>query len=402
VPANDDDDNDNGIPDKDEVGQVNGEDDLVAISLSILPVLNSGEGEVELKVLWGPATKVWKYPDKRELIIPSNDPCHSSDCERWPPNQLPPTLYVEGLYANIIGTQGLDLSYVVNQTGHLHTDFVMVTVFKLEITEPDENPVTDNNFTFNAAIPGVCNVTGRGTIGVLAMDPNLQWSISGISGSTLTSEPPDRKGPDITFTYTTLPSSWVGWKNLYLTHPAVSCMDYQLVEIFFSRDETNNPGGTNPNWYYYWSQTSASTGNHHYDVSKPNHLGYYSWGDTHFHICPLACGNNDMTGHDGIDTFAEICLHEKAHMDYFLSTWGTWANYWSKQPTEDKDEGVGDGLKDSEEPGMGYDPTKIGTPTNQYRKDNDFEDYATKAEFNWTEGSSDYADWANPGHRSNK
>jgi hypothetical protein len=51
---------------------------------------------------------------------------------------------------------------------------------------------------------------------------------------------------------------------------------------------------------------------------------------------------------------------------------------------------------------MGYDPTKIGTPTNKYRPDNDFEDYATKAEFNWTKGSSDYADWANPGHRSDK
>ncbi len=87
VPVNDDDDNDNGIADKDEMGQVrqvNGEDNLVAISLSILPA-NLNSGEVELRVTT--QLRVWKYPDRRELIIPSNDPCHPSDRERWPPSQ---------------------------------------------------------------------------------------------------------------------------------------------------------------------------------------------------------------------------------------------------------------------------------------------------------------------------
>jgi hypothetical protein len=50
VPLNEDDDNNNNIPDKDEMGQVNGEDDLVCISLSILPA-NLNTGEMELKVV---------------------------------------------------------------------------------------------------------------------------------------------------------------------------------------------------------------------------------------------------------------------------------------------------------------------------------------------------------------
>ena len=54
VPVNDDDDNDNGIADKDEA-PVNGEDNLVAISLSILPA-NLTTGEVELRVLSGTHT----------------------------------------------------------------------------------------------------------------------------------------------------------------------------------------------------------------------------------------------------------------------------------------------------------------------------------------------------------
>jgi len=128
VPVNDDDDNDNGIADRDEA-PVNGEDDLVAISLSILPA-NLNRGEVELKVP-GEDTplRVWKYPDKRELIIPSNDPRHPSYCERWAPSELPPTLYVEGTSATLPRGTRLILSYIIDQLGCIHGDLVYITVY---------------------------------------------------------------------------------------------------------------------------------------------------------------------------------------------------------------------------------------------------------------------------------
>jgi hypothetical protein len=232
------------------------------------------------------------------------------------------------------------------------------------------------------------------------MDPELQWSISGITGSTLTSEPPDRKGPDITFTYTTLPSSWVAWKNLYLTHPAVSCWDYQLVEIFFLRDEYNNPGGINPNWYYYWSKTSASSGTHDYNETIPWD-GCYTDGDNFFEIGPSAKDQDGglVVKGDGIDNFGSTCLHEKAHMDYYFSAWDPY------NPNLDRDENVGDGLKDGDEPGLTglngqpYNPNKIDTNGDMYADD---EDYACKFENTWEVESHDYEDWANPGHRSDK
>jgi hypothetical protein len=121
VPANDDDDNDNGIADKDEA-PVNDEDNLVAISLSILPA-NLTTGEVELRVLGSTPIQVWKYPDKRELIIPNGDP--PKYYKRWPPSQLPPTLYVEGMSP---GTGGLMLLYVVDQQVYIHNDLVCITV----------------------------------------------------------------------------------------------------------------------------------------------------------------------------------------------------------------------------------------------------------------------------------
>jgi hypothetical protein len=268
-----------------------------------------------------------------------------------------------------------------------------IYIVKVEITEPDENPVTDNNFKFNSANPGVCNVIGTGTTGITDMDPDLIWSTPGISGSTLTSNPPDRNGTNITFTYTTLPSSWVGWKNLYLEHPAVSCMDWQLVEMFFSPDASNNPGGTTPNWYYYWSQTSASSGNHQYDDTTPGYYGYYNGGDPYFYICPPARGYYWTTGHDGIDTFAEICLHENTHKTNY-ETW--WAPLGGYNPVYDQD---CDRVLDSAEPALGLDPTKWDTDGDGLEDEHDL---AYDAELTWPKGNADSEDWGDPGHRSNQ
>jgi hypothetical protein len=97
---------------------------------------------------------------------------------------------------------------------------------------------------------------------------------------------------------------------------------------------------------------------------------------------------------EGIDNFGSTCLHEKSHMDYFLKIWGTWQNYLSRQPIEDIDEDI---LRDSDEPGLGYDPTKKGTPSNQYCNSDDFEDLACKTEATWINGSANNEDWAKPG-----
>jgi len=52
-----------------------------------------------------------------------------------------------------------------------------VVVFEPEILEPNEDPVTDNNFTFDTSNPGKCNVTGSGTSHVSSLENNLTWSV---------------------------------------------------------------------------------------------------------------------------------------------------------------------------------------------------------------------------------
>ena len=151
----------------------------------------------------------------------------------------------------------------------------------MKIIEPDENPVTDNNFAFNSASPGVCNVTATGTTGVPSLDDDLEWALTAISGSTQTSNPDPPKGPTIAFTYTTLPSSnsEFGEKTLTLTRPGLPILcntDTQVVEIFFHRDAYNHTGtgsGTTRNWYYYWKEGSVVS-----DLSSFGYQDQGGWG----------------------------------------------------------------------------------------------------------------------------
>lgn len=283
------------------------------------------------------------------------------------------------------------------------------SVYKINVAilEPNEQPVTDNNFTFNAANFGVCNVQANGTSGIANEDSNLEWMISPIIGSTLTSSPTPSRGSSITFTYTSLPASnnEFGTKTLTLTYPLFpGAQDTQAVQIFFSRDATNHPGagaGITPNWYYYWSQTGASSGTHIYDPNYPNADGYYECGQNHFHICPSAKDQDYglVIMGEGIDNFGSTCLHERGHMDYWLDTWGLATN---TPLTQDGDQ---DGLRDIDEPNM----TGLnGLPYNPVLKDtngdgaDDFEDYACVKENNWIIGSYNSVDWANPGKQSNQ
>jgi hypothetical protein len=127
VPVNEDDDNDNGIADKDDVGQVNGEDNLVAISLSIsppYPILNEGEIKLTTTATAG-QLRVWSHPDKQNLIIPNGVP--PKYYATWSPQNLPPTLYVEGITPVLPGAELLTLSYAIGPAG-IDADIIRVTV----------------------------------------------------------------------------------------------------------------------------------------------------------------------------------------------------------------------------------------------------------------------------------
>ncbi|MEW6104182.1 MAG: hypothetical protein AB1630_10315, partial [bacterium] len=167
------------------------------------------------------------------------------------------------------------------------------------------------------------------------------------------------------------------------------------VRYFFNKDGNENPS-SDPNWYYYWSQTKANRGAHRYS-NRNDVYGYYERTKNYFYVCNLASGYNNETGNNGIDCFAETCIHENTHL---TDWWGFWPNGYD--PSQDGD---GDDIPDSLEPSLGFDPTKIDTnPFDQW--DFDFAAYseprAYAAEHTWTKGSADSEDWSAPGHMYSK
>ncbi len=229
---------------------------------------------------------------------------------------------------------------------------------KVGIIEPNEDPVTDNNFAFNYASRGVCEVKATGTSGLLGANSDLEWTLSTITSSTQTSNPDPPKGAKITFTYTTLPGSnnQFGEQTLTLKHPKFGegNIDTQTVEIFFSRDATNHTGagaGTTRNWYYYWKEGGVVSHLSHFEYKDKDGWGGYDPATNRLYVYNNAPKQNreytvtnkytgathviGATG-EGIDCCAETCIHEMKHR---------WIHdNWSSLP-----DGDGDGIPDCQE-----------------------------------------------------
>lgn len=277
----------------------------------------------------------------------------------------------------------------------------------MEIIEPNENPVTDNNFTFDSASPGVCTVTGTGDSGVHSENANLEWTLDNITGSAKTSTPDPPKGANITFKYTTLPSlnEQFGNKTLKLKYPATGCADTQNVQVFYLRDEKNHPGGTTPNWYYYWTQITGS-GDIVYGDAHATRLGYYDYdgSDGHLDNCIIydrVVATDNPTGPKGkagIDCFGQTVTHERKHRAQFYAgfTDTTGDGIPDYDATKDQDR---DWLSDSYEDANGFDKTKQDTDGDGIL---DLEEEPIVAESNWPNDSQNDKDWSDPGKNSTK
>jgi hypothetical protein len=260
----------------------------------------------------------------------------------------------------------------------------------------------------------------------------LVWELEEIHGSQMTAEPADLTGPTIKVTYTKLPwkNSGFGrkWIAVHLKVGDCQAEAASNVRIFFPAFAKNNPEGKEPNWFYYWKQTSAAIGPVRYGggvylcgAGGSRDLGLYrnTIFDSVFYICDLRFlgddfpfkANKDDNGNlavakvYGIDTFAVACRHENAHYQHY-QTW--WKQYRTtdrfkdtnrngildeKENLLDKD---GDLVPDSVEPAAHLNPNNRNTygigPDG-----NDEELLCWMAETEWKIGSANTQDWAKPG-----
>ncbi len=294
--------------------------------------------------------------------------------------------------------------------------FVMLLLFFVllmlagcvEINNPDNEPVTDNNFTFNAANPGVCNVIARATGSIECNTKDINWTLTAIAGSIQTSNPNPARGGRITFTYTGLPAINSEFGNKIL-RAKDNHSDTETVQIFFSKEVTNHPGagaGIIPNWYFYWTQTSANHGTHSWESGSETGVTRFEGGRWRAFLrnANESAAAGTWSRAEGIDFFAHMCRHEDRHRLDMIALWGANSD---RIPDQDRDN---DYLPDEKEADLvnkhPYDPTLFGTypDTFNYGQNplRDCEDYALRRQNSWHNGSANNEDWANPGHQTNR
>jgi len=185
------------------------------------------------------------------------------------------------------------------------------------------------------------------------------------------------------------------------------------MQVFFERDGEESPPDE-PNWFYYWFQTSAGQGHYEhaiYDNSCDQDV--YGWYNgfmypERIHLCEgvQKHSQNDRWGMsaDGIDSFATVVMHEWQHKLDHDKWWGQfdqknrpegevdfmlpqWHEYGRKRESFDPD---GDSIPNWAD-AFPFDKDK----DNDGYKDSETSAYA--AGNNWRKGTADKEDWACPG-----
>jgi hypothetical protein len=157
IALNDDDDNNNGIPDKDETGTVSGEDDLVEVTLQkVLP--DSFTGPVILSVTgFNSWIKVWESPTKGTQVA-LTDQWGNSTPKEYTTEELPKSLWVEGVEPSCCYESyevGLKLTYEVDdfKTCEDNVKFTVVGA-DLDIDTDNNQDFDDSEEQFEQHFPG--------------------------------------------------------------------------------------------------------------------------------------------------------------------------------------------------------------------------------------------------------
>ncbi len=271
-----------------------------------------------------------------------------------------------------------------------------IAIAKVEFVTPDGDPVAaadqsgdgQNEFTYSGASPGVLTINLKAKVtptGVAAALVNkVLFEVDDITGSAKAwaganpNGKPTASGDNLlaTVTFTTLPA---GNGDFGTKEARVLCMGAQLdnaaYEVFFPRGAMNNPGGTDPNWFYYWRQVydyadlvlDATLGGSG-DAPGMTMWSYAAMADKdRIRLSPTAHpGKFKSYGvgeeYSGIDRYVATVVHEEKHIEQIAladtevtATAGTpwrygWSfnqggnhNHWTVGPdTEPGDMGVDD------------------------------------------------------------
>ncbi|RRS30196.1 MAG: hypothetical protein P794_08250 [Epsilonproteobacteria bacterium (ex Lamellibrachia satsuma)] len=306
----------------------------------------------------------------------------------------------------------------------------------LNIISPSEK----EKFVYSSDTPGTFELELKARVTPKSYEADIVWEIPDIGNSKKIVDPPSSKGPTVHVQYTGLPkyNANFGEKYIEATVDTGLCnaQDRKKVLVFFPRDAKNNPTQKEPNWFYYWSQTSARVGSARFGdpahkcgtsqtTSADDILGYYRFEqfDSVYYICNLqGLGESfpfKTVQHDGnafklvpvtgIDTFAAASHHENGHYRHFHEWWlpykvsncppshvGDMDRDCIKDAIQTAKDSDNDQVPDTKEAAFGLDPTKKYTyPTSENFDDEEIATWYEEAK--WQIGSANKEDWAKPG-----
>jgi len=316
------------------------------------------------------------------------------------------------------------------------------TPCRLVITAPKPG----QRFRFGSGSPGQLDLRLAAEVRPAGFADRIVWSLPTFGVGRVEVEPANLTGPILKVRLEGMPklNRDFGPKTIEARVQAPGgCADTARTQlkVFFTRDATNNPSGTEPNWFYYWSQTSARTGPRpRYGGrqgkcagpsgrSDPDTLAYYGLSSryqpqaTTYVICDLTRAGASMPHDDttwtiqrivhdgnpavsitphtrrltGIDTFGLASLHENEHMSHLRRWWLPVQNNTVFQREQDGDR---DHVPDKEEREANV---RYGGPVfivGQLASNNGIDDeefYTQLAHDRWVVGSADAEDWAYPG-----
>jgi len=130
---------------------------------------------------------------------------------------------------------------------------------KLTITAPKEG----KRFRYSTESTGNLDLVYTAKVTPEKYAKDIVWTVPEFGAVTTGYEPGNKKGPTLKVGLSGLPpdNSGFGPKQVIASIRTKDCAAsvQRTVKLFFPRDAKNNPS-TYPNWFYYWSRTSARKG----------------------------------------------------------------------------------------------------------------------------------------------
>ena len=221
------------------------------------------------------------------------------------------------------------------------------TIFKVELVTPKKSPVTDpkdsgdgqNEFTFSDASPGVLTVNFKAKVEPSSADLSkvkdlVKFTIENVGQApTWDATNPGGKssvsGSHLVAIakFSGLPANNSDFGTKKVT---IECDGQQVeqtdIEVFFPRDKSNNPGGSDPNWFYYWKEVYGNNNVVFQNVAgSASTPGLLNWSYTSAPNKTQIDIKNSHPGKfkgygvgelfSGIDRFVGSVVHEEKHVD---------------------------------------------------------------------------------------